>query len=155
MKPSSATPPSSTTHRVGIALTMADIDHYEKTGEHPSAMVPWTFRYAISEMARVAFTRSETATRTRQEAVTLFCGLATKFNVENGLNLSEPLRRTIAAFADACASRSATPKLEAVGLFWQTADGRWHLCEGATRRGDIHDNGRPIRIAYMGEEAPK
>lgn len=61
MKPSSATPPSSTTHRVGIALTMADIDHYEKTGEYPSAMNAWAFRYAISEMARVAFARSEIA----------------------------------------------------------------------------------------------
>lgn len=59
-EPSSATPPSSTTHRVGIALTMADIDHYEKTGEYPSAMNAWAFRYAISEMARVAFARSET-----------------------------------------------------------------------------------------------
>lgn len=44
---------------------------------------------------------------------------------------------------------------EPMGLFWQTADGRWHFCPGVFKRGDIHDNGRPIRIAYAGEEAPK
>lgn len=50
-------------------------------------------------------------------------------------------------------SRSATAELKAVGLFWQTGDGKWHFSPGSTDRGDIHDNGRPIRIAYLGEEA--
>lgn len=47
------------------------------------------------------------------------------------------------------ATRESTP----IGLFWQTADGRRHFCEGVFKRGDIHDNGRPIHIALLGEEA--
>mgnify|MGYP001578582310 CR=1 FL=1 len=42
---------------------------------------------------------------------------------------------------------------EVVGLFWQTSDGKWHFIPGSTKRGDIHDNGRPMRVAYLGEEA--
>lgn len=48
-----------------------------------------------------------------------------------------------------------TREMKAVGLFWQTADGKWHFSPGSIDRGDIHDNGRPIHIAYMGEEALK
>lgn len=48
---------------------------------------------------------------------------------------------------------SAIREFTPVGLFWQTADGRRHFCEGAFKRGDIHDNGRPIHIALLGEEA--
>lgn len=43
--------------------------------------------------------------------------------------------------------------LEPLGLFWQSGDGKWRFSPGSTNRGDIHDNGRPIRIAYLGEEA--
>lgn len=44
--------------------------------------------------------------------------------------------------------------LKPVGLFWQTVgDGKLHFCEGNLKRGDIHDNGKPIKIAYAGEEA--
>lgn len=43
--------------------------------------------------------------------------------------------------------REPTP----IGLFWQTTDGKWHFNAGVFRRSDIHDNGRPMHIAYMGE----
>lgn len=43
----------------------------------------------------------------------------------------------------------------AVGLFWQTSDHRWHFSAGSTNVGDIHDNGRPIHVAYLGESARK
>lgn len=49
----------------------------------------------------------------------------------------------------------AVSERKAIGLFWQTADGRWHFSPGSTNRGDIHDNGRPIHIALLGEEAAK
>ncbi len=48
---------------------------------------------------------------------------------------------------------SVPSEKEPIGLFWQTADGKWHFSPGSLNRGDIHDNGRPIRIAYLGEEA--
>lgn len=48
--------------------------------------------------------------------------------------------------------REPTP----IGIFWQTvADGKWHFNEGVFCKDDVHDNGRPIRIAYVGEEAPQ
>ncbi len=53
--------------------------------------------------------RSHARRMTRQEAVTLFCEVANRFNVE-GVNLTEPLRRAITAFSDECAARvSARP----------------------------------------------
>ena len=39
-----------------------------------------------------------------------------------------------------------------MGLFWQTADGKWHLAPGSTDPWDIHDNGRPIHIALLGKQ---
>ena len=48
---------------------------------------------------------------------------------------------------------AAVSEKVAIGLFWQTSDGKWHFSPGSTNRGDIHDNGRPIRLAYLGEEA--
>jgi hypothetical protein len=61
------------------------------------------------------------------------------------------------AFARIAASvaRSESTRREPtpIGLFWQTADGRWHFSPGSLKRGDIHDNGRPIHIALLGEEA--
>lgn len=55
---------------------------------------------------------------------------------------------------DIVAQQTAQPKLKRVGLFWFTADGRRHFCEGAElKRGDMHQNGRPILVAYEGEEA--
>lgn len=60
------------------------------------------------------------------------------------------VKPTDEAIASVEAPRS---EIEPIGLFWQTADGRWHFSAGATKRGDIHDNGRPIRVAYLGEEA--
>ena len=50
-------------------------------------------------------------------------------------------------------SETAPLDREAIGLFWQTSDGKWHFSPGSTKRGDIHDNVRPICVAYLGEEA--
>ena len=47
--------------------------------------------------------------------------------------------------------REPTP----IGLFWQTSDGKWHLAPGSLDPWDIHDNGRPIHIALLGEQVKR
>lgn len=76
--------------------------------------------------------------------------------LENGAGATGAFRDMLSAAPTppAGTTLSATP-FKPVGLFWQTSDRRWHFSPGSTKRGDIHDNGRPIHIAYLGEEAAR
>ena len=49
--------------------------------------------------------------------------------------------------------REPTP----IGLFWQTVGepGKWHYSPGSTDPWDIHDNGKPIHIALLGERVQR
>lgn len=69
-----------------------------------------------------------------------------------GADEQNEMRAKLKELLRADVAREPTP----IGIFWQTvSDGKWHFNEGVFCKDDIHDNGRPIKIALLGEEAPQ
>ena len=68
------------------------------------------------------------------------------------ITLEEIKKNALPALLKAARERE---ELKSIGLFWQTSDGKWHFSEGSVNPWDIHDNGRPIRVAYIGKESSR
>ena len=80
---------------------------------------------------------------------------AAGWDAQGDVMIANALRALLPDVHSLVTLRAAPPSSDAraVGLFWQTSDGKWHFSPGSIKRGDIHDNGRPIHVAYLGEEA--
>ncbi len=76
------------------------------------------------------------------------------FAEPGGRNLPEVLSKINEIIKAANELESIQKNKKAMGFFWQTADGRLHFSQGSINPKEIHDNGKPVHVAYLGEEAP-
>ena len=112
--------------------------------------IPWPTAWIEEAIAIIKDSGSQTPHTERKRQKRINALLSAVPCPPTDLGFNSPADR-LAQRLQAAVSETATPKR--IGLFWKTSDGHLHFCEGAElRRGDIHDNGRGLKVAYIGEE---